>query len=143
MEKLPLLSLPYPSTAQVREPVILNEPRGLLLLMACDEDGQERRVGVLFIKPRALRKRAEIYCTIWHINKAYDTVCEVTESSWVAELKNDAVSDWRDRWVMRHFMIYLDSFGCLEVVAESVAFDDGNKNLDGTCSVSHTPFSAK
>jgi hypothetical protein len=25
---------------------------------------------------------------------------------------------------MRHFMIYIDGFGCLEVVAESAALDD-------------------
>lgn len=33
---------------------------------------------------------------------------------------------------MRHFMIYVDSFGCLEVVAESAVLYDGVKNSGGT-----------
>lgn len=132
MEKLPLFSLPYPSTASIHEPRLVNEDRGLLLSLVCDDDGHERQVEVVFVKPRAFRKRAEIYCTAWHVKNAYDTVCEVTESDWVAELRNDAVPDWRDRWVMRHYMIYVDSFGCLEVVAESAVLDDSAKNSSGT-----------
>jgi hypothetical protein len=34
--------------------------------------------------------------------------------------------------VMRHFIIYVESFGCLEVVAESGMLDDGAKNSGGT-----------
>jgi hypothetical protein len=26
---------------------------------------------------------------------------------------------WRDKWEMHHYMIYLDSAGCFEVIAES------------------------
>lgn len=132
MQKLPIFSLPYPSTAAVHEPRLVDEGRGLLFSLVCDVDGHERQVGVLFVKPRAFRKREEIYCTPWHVKDAYDTVCEVKESDWVAELRNDAVPDWRDRWVMRHFMLYVDSFGCLEVVAESAVLDDGAKNSGGT-----------
>ena len=132
MEKLPLFSLPCPSTAAVHDPKLVGEDRGLLLSLVCDDDGHKRQLGVLFIKPRAFRKRAEIYCTAWHVKDAYDTVCEVKESDWVAELRNDAVPDWRDRWVMRHFMIYVDSFGCIEVVAESAVLENGAKNSGGT-----------
>jgi hypothetical protein len=133
MEKLPLFSLPCPSTAAIRGPTLIDEDRGLLLSLVCDDDGQERQVGVLFAKPRALRKREEIYCTAWHIKDTYDTVCEVKGSDWVADLRNDAVPEWRDHWVMRHFIIYVDSFGCLEVVAESAVLDDaGDKNSGGT-----------
>lgn len=132
MEKLPIFSLPYPSTSAIHEPKLVRNPRGLLLTLVCDDNGHQRQTGVLFVKPRAYRKREEIYCTVWHIEAAYDTVCEVKESDWVAELRNDAAPDWRDRWVMRHFMIYVDSFGCLEVVAESAVLDDDAKNSGGT-----------
>ncbi|WP_010465572.1 MULTISPECIES: hypothetical protein [Acidovorax] len=133
MEKLPIFSLPCPSTAAVREPKIIDEDRGLLLSMVFDDDGHERQMDVLFVKPRAFRKRAEIYCTLWHLTDTYDTVCEVTESDWVAELRNDAVPEWRDRWVMRHFVIYVDSFGCFEVIAESAVLNDEcAKNSGGT-----------
>lgn len=100
--------------------------------MVCDIEGRKFSQGVLFVKPRAVRTRAEIYCSIWHLTDTYDTVCEVMESDWVAELKNDAVPDWRDRWAMRHFILYVDSFGCIEVVAESVESADGLENSVGT-----------
>lgn len=133
MEKHLLFTLPCSSTSAVHGPVLLDQERGLLLSMVCDDDGAERSVGVLFIKPRAFRKREETYCTGWHVKDVYDTVCEIKESDWVAELRKDAVSEWRDRWVMRHFMIYVDSFGCLEVVAESAVLDEaGSRNAGCT-----------
>ena len=133
MEKLPLFSLPYPSTAAIQGPTLVDQDRGMLLSLVCDEKGQQQPIGVLFIKPRAFRKREETYCTGWHVKDVYDTVCEIKNSDWVADLRKDAVPEWLDRWVMRHFMIYLDSFGCLEVVAASASLDgDGVKNLGGT-----------
>lgn len=119
MEKNTLFSLPYPSTAAVREPSLVNEDRGLVLSLVCDDDGRARQFEVVFLKPRAFRKREEVYCSAWNVQGAYDTVCEIANSDWVAELRRDAVPEWRDRWVMRHFMIYIDSYGCLEVVAEA------------------------
>lgn len=41
------------------------------------------------------------------------------------------VPEWRDYWVMRHFMIYVDSFGCIEVVAESAVLDDEGVEYSG------------
>jgi hypothetical protein len=104
---------------------LVDRGRELLVSLVCYDDGKERHESVLFSKPRAFRKREETYCTGWHVKDTYDTVCEVAESGWVAELRNDAVPEWRDHWVMRHFMIYLDSFGCLEVVAESATLHEG------------------
>jgi hypothetical protein len=133
MEKLSLFSLPCASTAAINEPILFDQDRGLFLSMVCDDDGHERSVGVLFVKPRAFRKRAEIYCNAWHVDQSYDTVCEVKDSNWVAELRAEAAPEWRDFWIMRHFMIYVDSYGCLEVVAESVELkEESVKNVDGT-----------
>lgn len=133
MKKLPIFLLPCPSTAAVHGPTLIDQERGLLLSLVCDDNGRARPLGVLFSKPRAFRKREETYCTGWHIKDAYDTVCEINESDWVAELRNDAVPEWRDHWVMRHFMIYMDSFGCLEVIAESATLEDtSDKNTGST-----------
>lgn len=133
MEKLPLFSLPCSSTAAIQGPTLIDQDRGLLLSMVCDDDGKKRSVGVLFVKPRAFRKRAETYCTGWHVNDVFDTVCEIQESDWVKELRAVAMPEWRDYWVMRHFMIYVDSFGCLEVVAESAQLEEkSDKNSGGT-----------
>jgi len=132
MEKLPLLKLPYPSTAAIRDPSLVIAHRGLLVSLVCDEDGRLQQVELLFTKPRAFRLRAETHCTVWHVQDTYDTVCEVKPSDWVEELRDDSVREWRDFWTMRHFIVYLDSFGCLEVVAESASLDDTPRNSDGT-----------
>lgn len=133
MTKLPLFSLPYASSGAARDPVVSNEVRGLVLALVWDHDGQMRKSEVLFLKPRAYRQRNEIYCTAWHIDEAYDTICEVNDSNWVAELRDDAVPEWREYWVMRHFMIYVDSFGCLEVIADSAVLDSNiERNSGGT-----------
>jgi hypothetical protein len=64
---------------------------------------------------------------------AFDTVCEVEGSDWVSALYAVCAPVWRGQWVMRHFMIYVNGFGCVKVAAESVLLDDNStKNLGGT-----------
>lgn len=76
---------------------------------------------IKFLKQRAIRKRSELYCTAWHVDGAFDTLCEVVDSNWVDELKGDMNFTGGKEWIMRHFMIYLDGFGCTEVVCESAS----------------------
>lgn len=123
MKKLPIFSLPYPSTDIANGTSYRNEGGDLLLSMDFYENNNKHTVNLRFVKERAFRGRSEIYCTTWHIDDVYDTVCEVQGSKWVKELLSDCASGWEDEWVMRHFMIYIDSFGCIEVVAESVEMD--------------------
>jgi hypothetical protein len=133
MKKQILFSLPYPSTSAISDPLIIDRDDGLVLSMTCDVERQNKSVAVIFTKPRAFRKRAEIYCTRWQTQDAYDAVCEIHQSDWVDELQNVATPEWRKYWVMRHFMIYVDSFGCLEVIAESSLLQDSTlKNSAGT-----------
>jgi hypothetical protein len=120
MKKLPIFTIPFASTSSTA--FLVDDDRGLSLSIARDEAARDLTV-ILFHKPRAYRTRQEVHCTPWHVNEVYDNLCEVTDSDWVDELRGDTVPDWRDRWVMRHFMIYLDSFGSLEVVADSVLFE--------------------
>ena len=133
MTKLRLFSLPCPSTTAIQDPSLIDRDGRLHLSLVCDDDKCRRQTGVFFVKPRAFRQRAEIYCTGWHLTDTYDTICEILESDWVMELRKDAVPEWRDRWAMRHFIIYVDGFGCLEVIAESAVLDDeGDKQSGGT-----------
>jgi hypothetical protein len=120
MSKMSLFTLPCPSTALISEPVLSIDGSDLLLAMDFDDEGKKRSATLRFVKQRAFKERGEIYCTGWHVKDSYDTVCEVKESDWVKELLSAAAPDKRDSWIMRHFMIYIDSFGCLEVVSESV-----------------------
>jgi hypothetical protein len=124
MKKKQILVLPFASTAIINEPSLCTDGSDLLLAMDFDDDGQMRSVRLRFVRQRAFRKRSEGHCTDWHVVDAFDTVCEVQDSDWVTELRNASAPEWRDHWVMHHFIIYIDSFGCLEVVAESVLFDD-------------------
>jgi hypothetical protein len=79
------------------------------------------KAGIRFDKILATRTRAERCCTAWHIEGAYDTLAEIEESQWVNEMRCDTSEQWRDRWQMHHYMIYFDSVGCFEIIAESWA----------------------
>jgi hypothetical protein len=133
MKKQKILVLPFASTAIISEPLLRTDDGDLLLSMSFDDEGEERSVCLRFVKQRAFRKRSETYCTVWHVVDVFDTVCEVQESDWVNELHMASAPQWREQWIMRHFMIYVDSFGCIEVVANYVVFDNISfKNSGGT-----------
>lgn len=136
MKKTPIFALPLPSSAAVQGPTFVDDERGLTLSITCaDDDGRPRSSAVVFKTPRAYRQRAETYCTAWHVQDTFDTICEVVDSEWVEELRRDAVPEWRDKWALRHFMIFLDGFGCLEVAAESAALESassGSRDAGGT-----------
>jgi hypothetical protein len=82
-------------------------------------DGAPYHSGIRFNKTASSRTRAERCCTAWHVEGGYDTLVEVEGSTWVEEIRGDTQAMWRDKWEMHHYMIYLDSAGCFEVIAES------------------------
>lgn len=84
-------------------------------------EDEEKAFRFEFDRVRAYRHRAESHCTVWHLD-AYDTLVEVENSAWVAELLEAMPEDMRSLFEMHHYMIYLDSSGCYEVVAASWRF---------------------
>lgn len=63
---------------------------------------------------------------------AYDTVVEVQDSQWLREIKSITRSAPEhlgktspSELNLRHYMVYFDDNGCLEVIAESVEFIKG------------------
>ena len=92
---------------------------GNILYFQYYRDGVLYRSGIRFTQMPATRTRAERCCTAWHIDGAYDTLVEVEGSSWVSEVRADTQQQWRDSWATHHYMIYLDSAGCFEVIADS------------------------
>jgi hypothetical protein len=132
MQKIKVLELPYLSSTIIRGPTLCTDADSLRLSMDYDDDGVRRSTTLRFLKDRAFRQRAEAYCTSWHFVDTFDTVCEVQQSDWVKELRHVAARVGQDRWIMRHFIIYVDDLGCLEVVAESAVLDDGARNSGGT-----------
>lgn len=117
--KKPLHTVPVPSTDFVEPAYWDGKGISPAIRFAYDIDGMEHRSGIAFSRVAAMRERAERCCTAWHIESAYDTLVEVEGSSWVEEIRADTSERWRDKWEMHHYMIYLDSPGCFEVIAES------------------------
>lgn len=117
-EKRQLGVLPAPSTTF--EDVVFEARRGTVTLgFAFHREGAAYRSGVRFEKVRAFRAREEGHCTAWHVKDAYDTVAEVMDSDWVSELEAAEHAETWGSWQMHHFVIYIDSEGCFEVVAQS------------------------
>jgi hypothetical protein len=117
--KVPLYQPPVPSTDFAADATLCPWAGYPTLRFSYDRDGTAYRSGIRFKRVLATRTRSERCCTEWHIQDAYDTLVEVRDSSWLAEIRADIPSRWRDEQELHHYMIYLDSAGCFEVVAES------------------------
>jgi hypothetical protein len=119
MDKYPQFSIRGASTGTVEGPHFQDAGSNFILWLTVDDDGYLVTSKIVVAKARAVRQRNEPYCTSWHVKDAYDTVCEVSPSDWVADLLGASHLRKNDEFQLRHFIIYLDSFGCLEVIAES------------------------
>jgi hypothetical protein len=117
--KTPLHTLPVPSTSFTTEAHFDGRGTSPAIRFGYCKDGVEYRGAIRFDKLSAMRKRAERCCRAWHIEGAYDTLVEIEGSSWVEEIRADTAKQWRNDRQTHHYMIYLDSVGCFEVIAES------------------------
>ncbi len=113
--KKSLYQIPLPSTAFEGDANLCNN----VLRYQYYRDGVLYRSGIRFNRKPASRTRAERCCTAWHVEGAYDTLVEIEGSAWVEEIRADTQAMWRGKWEMHHYMIYLDSVGCFEAIAES------------------------
>src|SRR5258706_3863925 len=115
--KKPLYKVPVPSTSFTSEAALCED----VIRFAYERESTEYRTGIRFKRVWAGRTRAESACTEWHIAGAYDTLVEVEGSPWLAELRAATADIQRrhgEKWEMHHYMIYLDSTGCFEFIAE-------------------------
>jgi hypothetical protein len=119
--KKPLHTVPVPSTNFTSEAYF--DGRGITpsIHFGYEKDGATHQGGIKFNKVAPVRTRTERCCKSWHIEGAYDTLVEIEGSLWVDEIRADTQGMWRNKWEMHHYMIYLDSVGCFEVIAESWA----------------------
>ncbi|HEY8696090.1 MAG TPA: hypothetical protein VIM02_00605 [Rhizomicrobium sp.] len=116
MNKKTLFTLPIASTTFEGGGAFLC--RGAILFEYF-RDGSLRKSGIQFENISALRERAEPSCTAWHVEGSYDTLVEIEESPWLAEIISDIPEVLRPKWGLRHYMIYIDSSGCFEFIAKS------------------------
>jgi hypothetical protein len=118
-EKRKLYELPEPSTASVTDANLQVTGKIGVLKFDYVRDGTPYRSGVKFLGVVATRTFGERSCTVWHIEQCYDALCEVENSDWIDEIRGQMPDRYKSEFNVRHFMIYLDSAGCFEVLAES------------------------
>lgn len=111
--------LPEPSTSSVSGVRLEFPGETLSLYFDYDRDGTIYNSGLRFRKVRAHCHVAEIHCSAWKIENAYDRLVKFSRSKWVDELIESTPSDQRDSWILNHYMIYFDSDGCYEIIADS------------------------
>jgi hypothetical protein len=124
LSKTPLYTIAVPSTDFLTEGYFDGHYENGVspaIRFSYEKEGETIESGLKFSRVVAVRMRAERSCTKWHIEDAYDTLVEVEDSSWVKEIYADTQKQWQDKWEMHHYMIYLDSVGCFEVIAETWA----------------------
>jgi len=124
LSKTPLYTIAIPSTDFLTEGNFDGHYENGLspaIRFSYEKDSVIHEGGLKFSRVVAVRMRAERSCTKWHIEAAYDILVEIGDSSWIQEVRSDAQAEWQDKWLMHHYMIYLDSVGCFEVLAESWA----------------------
>jgi hypothetical protein len=117
--KKAVFTVPVASTDFTREAFLDCSGLAPVIRYSYESDSGQCSSGIKFLKVAAFRKRGERCCAAWHIEGAYDTLVEIEGSAWVAELKADVAKPYQDEWQPRHYMIYLDSVGCFEFLAES------------------------
>lgn len=118
-EKRPLATLPVASTSFRRE-AEFGAPGGQVeLTYEFQRDGVWVHGGLRFEGACAYRHRGESRCTPWHVEGAYDTLIEVVQSDWVAELDSafDTYQAGMPQRELHHYMIYVDGAGSFEVAA--------------------------
>jgi hypothetical protein len=117
--KRQLYTVPVPSTSFNSEAYFSGQGVAPAIRFGYRKDGVNHQGGISFTGVLAARERSERCCKVWHVEGAYDTLVEVDDSTWVEEMRADTQEQWRDKWEMHHYMIYLDSVGCFEIIAES------------------------
>lgn len=117
--KQPQGQLPFPSTDLLRDVECVSVGDTVRLLLAWDAEGGEDRYALTFHGVRASSHHSEAACSAWHIEGVYDTVCEVTPSDWLVQVRPRVERVWPGVGALSHFMVYLDSDGCHEFLARS------------------------
>lgn len=118
-----LAELPIPSTTLTSEVDLRHDGGSLTLTYEyhdLDKDVR-RRGGLGFKRVRAYKYRAETHCTEWHV-QAYDSMMEVLGSEWSQDLEAVSAEDGYSYGKLHHFMIYIDSMGCYEVLGRGWRF---------------------
>ncbi len=108
-----------PSTGGISGVALLFPGGSLTLRFDYDKDGTVFKSALIFDKVRAHHHETEMYCPAWKIRASYDKLVEIQNSPWVDDLRDGIPEDLKNAWQLNHYMIYFDSDGCFEVIADS------------------------
>lgn len=117
--KKPIFELPLPSTDFATEAFFHDEGSVAIVRYGIGSGTGNKVGGIKFFGVSAFKKTIELCCSPWHIEVAYDMLVEVEDSTWRKEVWSNLPERHRDNRNAHHYMIYLDSSGCFEVLAES------------------------
>jgi hypothetical protein len=120
-QKVPLYVVPVASTSFLKGGYWDGSRTRSAIRFRYESENQEiREVGIEFSRAMVVEKLAESFCHVEHIEGCYDTLVEVTSSVWLLEkLKMRASNAEPNPPEWHHYMIYLDSVGCFQVLAAS------------------------
>ncbi len=120
---VPIAPLTAPSTAIVDEPRLESAGGRLTLRWRFDRETRVLASGLQFEGASDFRHGTESHSTSWHL-AGYDHLVQVSPSEWLEEAKEIEVARGYGGWEIKHYLIYLDSWGYLEVLARSWSFLD-------------------
>ncbi len=118
MENKKIWEFPVPSTCIAEGGVKLIYPGGdaWLLFDYYDENKNDAvyNAGIVFDAVQAHRHSSEKFTK--SLLGAYDSLVEITNSEWAAQLReiNKEIADF---WNIKHYAIFLDSYGLYEFIA--------------------------
>lgn len=111
--------LPEPSSSSENGVSMKSIGGSINLYFDYDKEGIIFNHGLSFSKVRSHQFTAESHCPAWKIEKSYDSLIKVIDSNEIESLLKSTPEDFRSNWTLNHYMIYFDSVGCYEVIAES------------------------
>lgn len=114
------VELPHSTAECDTGPEILFKPGSLTVRYDYDSDIGESWGKMVFLGAIAQRFIPDIVTTELMTN-CYSKICVIENSSWIAELEDRTDSEIFSS--LKHFMVYFDHNGCLEVLAREFSLE--------------------
>jgi hypothetical protein len=112
-----LSPLSPPPSAYTESATLIDAGGKVELKCIYEREGRLWAGGFVFTRVRAYRFLDEGHSTSWHVADAYDTLVEIEDSAWVADVR--ATEATPVPWGARHYLIYVDGAGAYEFLAAS------------------------
>jgi len=122
-----LTELPVPSSG-CGDSRVLTDGVELLLEYEYRADKTDWIGGIRFTEIVAYRFRNELHSR-GYCSESYEAVAEIKDSLWLSELLRDEPPGIRSARGKRHFAVFLDSNGYLEIIAEAFELLPSRKGL--------------